>query len=71
MQDNRVFSRSYLYHSVSQCTVVDTNTVHHPLDLYYTRRAHSHTLHRQTHKQSTAITYNTAVGQSCCIQTAF
>lgn len=38
----------YLGHSAFQCTVADTNTVHHPLDLYYTLHAHSHTLNRHT-----------------------
>lgn len=56
------FSWSHLGHSVSRCTVVDTNTVHHPQDLYYTLHAHSHTLYRHTHKQSTVKQW-TAVRQ--------
>lgn len=65
MSSNTVKSSSgwsHLCHSVSRCTVVDTNTVHHPQDLYYTLHAHSHTLYRHTHKQSTVKQW-TAVRQ--------
>lgn len=38
---------SYLGRSASRCTAADTNTVRHHLDLCYTLRSHSHTLHTQ------------------------
>lgn len=46
-----------LGHSVFRCTVADTNTVHHPLDLDCTLHAHSHKLcHTFLHKSLDSYT---------------